>query len=392
MSGVYLGCNFFVHLMRLVAKSPEAMCHFSNTAKFAVVTLHCIPLIAKGFQYIVLTNFSLHRRYPKFKSNFYLFKICMLLFVLNTLIVELLWLTSGDEKDHCEFDIRIAAYAFVVLGIILCSAVKVSSKISINGDSYSIGRELKVCYSLWAIIGLFWILQSTVKTKSGKPKIPWETEEVIGMFADLILFSHTIAFPLVSGNLQKLFSKRYRVHSTNYFSNWKNIQVVAMNDEHMDREAPVTNLKAATTDFEKNKIFSKITTVLCLREDVDNVLHVMFGERTSTSLIHKFADRHFIPEISRFLHAVYLYKFEESSNFQYERYKSMAATFIQSNAPYEINISYRVKSELLSWCENEKVEEGSNLRQDEIFDPACKEMFDLLYTNFFAKNASFCSF
>mmetsp|Transcript_5594 Transcript_5594/g.7000 ORF Transcript_5594/g.7000 Transcript_5594/m.7000 type:complete len:121 (+) Transcript_5594:722-1084(+) len=93
-----------------------------------------------------------------------------------------------------------------------------------------------------------------------------------------------------------------------------------------------------------------------------------------------------------FLHAVYLYKFEESSNFQYERYKSMAATFIQSNAPYEINISYRVKSELLSWCENEKVEEGSNLRQDEIFDPACKEMFDLLYTNFFAKNASFCSF
>eukprot|EP00638_Chattonella_subsalsa_P003905 CAMPEP_0117733964 /NCGR_PEP_ID=MMETSP0947-20121206/381_1 /TAXON_ID=44440 /ORGANISM="Chattonella subsalsa, Strain CCMP2191" /LENGTH=235 /DNA_ID=CAMNT_0005548631 /DNA_START=784 /DNA_END=1491 /DNA_ORIENTATION=+ len=115
---------------------------------------------------------------------------------------------------------------------------------------------------------------------------------------------------------------------------------------------------------------------------INDVLKYVFTNRKRKDFFKDFCHRHFVPEISLFLEAVFDYKRNMDEDMVFQSYNAIILDFIEQNAPYEININFQQRQQVLQMKDGKLQFEVPINQYHEIFDLACWTMLDLFSKNF----------
>mmetsp|Transcript_21647 Transcript_21647/g.28029 ORF Transcript_21647/g.28029 Transcript_21647/m.28029 type:complete len:122 (+) Transcript_21647:386-751(+) len=121
---------------------------------------------------------------------------------------------------------------------------------------------------------------------------------------------------------------------------------------------------------------------------MDNVVAILNDTQKFKSFL-EICQSHFIEELPRFLRAVHQYKMIEPDAVkkQYAKYLEIVEDFVCASAPYEVNLSWKMKREILMVKDFGKFCTVDGSERYLFFDASFDEILKLLCLNFNAMKA-----
>mmetsp|Transcript_5576 Transcript_5576/g.6977 ORF Transcript_5576/g.6977 Transcript_5576/m.6977 type:complete len:453 (-) Transcript_5576:82-1440(-) len=347
-------------------------CHLEFFLAYSLLSLHVFPLVARGFRHVVLTNDSYRRRFPRFKSNVYVLKWCLLFLSFNSCVIEIFFWTSYRYKCVNSWD---AVYALATLAILLAFASRISVLILADSDAFKIGRELKYCYYAWVFFGVLMIVPAICVNFIGRgwKKVPY----IILIIMNSCTFLITIVFPLLQSN--KFQEIKTKLHGDQALE----IGIAQVRFEKMVSRA------ICRVELSENgkKLF--LVPFHCSPGQGENpiLLEDILNNKSAVKQLHDFARRHLVPELSLFLHAIHIYKMSKPAagvTKLYEKYNKIVEDFIKDGSPYQVNISSKVKDAALAYHLNygQFTVAFENRESLFVFDQAEKDVVNLFRENY----------
>mmetsp|Transcript_538 Transcript_538/g.719 ORF Transcript_538/g.719 Transcript_538/m.719 type:complete len:235 (-) Transcript_538:99-803(-) len=122
--------------------------------------------------------------------------------------------------------------------------------------------------------------------------------------------------------------------------------------------------------------------------NMDNVVAILNDTQKFKSFL-EICQSHFIEELPRFLRAVHQYKMIEPDAVkkQYAKYLEIVEDFVCASAPYEVNLSWKMKREILMVKDFGKFCTVDGSERYLFFDASFDEILKLLCLNFNAMKA-----
>jgi len=344
--------NFVLCSFLISSNAPFLPCYIQYHFRTIWITMHAVPLLIRGVQYLARMNSRLRRRFPKLKSNKHCFKAILMIFLFHSLVNNLFYFFR--PKNEC---IPIRGYFFIApqLIFVFLSAIAIFARISWAYDAYHIGTEMKVLVICWVVC--FSIALFTKKMN------------LMLIFVAISTFAITVMIPVH----RSFNSERNADFQSFLYKTGRELRLPTSDPR------PTSEKKAdpRPTSEKKAELPEHLPS--------DLNLSIVFSNADATEEFHKFTERHFVPEISLFLYAAHQFKqnTNESSDSMLTEYSQIISTFIATDSPYELNIHSELRQQLEDLSSN--VDKFFILNNEEkltLFDKACHEVLHLLVTNF----------
>jgi len=406
ISSVGLILDSVVQWSRLVSPSPLTLCHASYFTALSLFSLVALPLTLRGFQFLVLTNDSYRRKTPQFRSNKFILRVCAIFLIFHTLLIEIFYGVFHFQKGHCSINWD-GVYVSVLSIIVIYMTYKLSSLIPWRFDSYNIGRELKICYLIWTIYGGISISYSL--TMENFTCVPWQLQPFISILMNFSIFYVTIVLPLLNTTRKKTDEVSvqikeiilpYHSHTPHQNKIFYPHKIFPFPEEQHQHQRFNINPPKTIHKMKKNALLERVLEEkepaneqvhapndMEQTDDLQQKLYSLFYNDAAVKLLHDYAKRKVVPEITMFLHCVHLYKAgkklcTESSEL-FDQFQYIVTEFIEPGAPYEINISSKIRGDILGFgsCLNDFNEHDKG-EQLLVFDTAFQETCDLFKRNF----------
>jgi len=383
-----LGSSSNSIIMLLVLPSPHSMCHLKFLSMFSLSTLHCAPIILRGFQYLVLTNDLYRRKYSRLKSNRFIFKNWLSFFLINCVVLEALYWVFYRSNCMMTWD---AIYAILMLFMVLYFSSKLSLCISWNSDAFKIAKELKICYSSWGVCGLLAIacgIGGNFVTSKKLRSLPYLF--LIGN--NYFTFIITIIAPLYHSKVYKRMLRNFKLCTPVFIRNTFIPEQQQENRTFSWMESKCRQIVEQRSLKTRRIRDRSLNTLTVPTNQSGSFAHLdcfeqLLNDREATMFFHDYCRQHFVPEISLFYEAVHEYK-QDSRNEEpreiFKKYQKIVKDFVNEGSPYEINVCSKVRDEILVF--------GTSLDQflclskhvgvEHIFDTAQRGIAELFERNF----------